>query len=98
MLNPDHADALTPVSVEHPYVESITQVETSHFTVRVWRREDRNKPFFDNSDIDAVCRQFLDSEDRVALSRAIELLPRVTAVEVRGAFNFCGSVVYTEWP
>jgi hypothetical protein len=97
-LNPDHAEELVPVSVEHPYVESITQCETSFFTVRVWRRESRNKPLFDNDDIGQVIERFTHCDNRVEVSRAIELLPRVTAVEVKHGVSGCGSVVYTEWP
>lgn len=87
-----------PVSVENPYVESITQRETAFFTVRVWRRENRNKLFFANDDIDQVTDRFSSSENRVELSRALELLPRVTAVEVKHWLTGCGAVVYTEWP
>lgn len=97
-MNPDHAEELVPVSVEHPYVESITQCETSFFTVRVWRRESRNVPSFDNEDIDQTVERFANSGNRVEVSRALELLPRVTAVEVKCHVTACGAVVYTEWP
>lgn len=77
--------------------ESMTKVQTSRFTVRVWREEPSQLAVADNKDMVALIREVGEDLCGVALAEKIIKIDRVNAVEVLDGMGN-GEVIYKDWP
>lgn len=67
--------------------------------VRVWRNENEIQEEYDNRDIEeAATTMFKNGAGKAEIARAIGLMPRVNAVEVKRNLSGNGIVCYKSWP
>src|SRR5262245_21914316 len=92
---------------EFAIIESMTTIvlvehvnpTSAGLLVRVWRNEEELKEDYDNQDlIETAHHLYRYGEGKAGIARALGLMPRVNAVEVKTNMGGNGVVVYKDWP